>query len=74
MSDQALGSIGTEIESNYGKEYLHIRKYKSKSANAQEAHEAIRPTFIEKKNANEKINNSNSDNHHINNKTRSSGN
>jgi DNA topoisomerase-1 len=51
LSDQALGQIGTEIEANYGPEYLKIRKYKSKTTNAQEAHEAIRPTYIEKKNA-----------------------
>jgi DNA topoisomerase-1 len=51
LSEQALEQISTEIEANYGPEYLKLRKYKSKSANAQEAHEAIRPTYIEKKNA-----------------------
>ncbi len=50
LSETAVGAIAAEIESSYGKKYLHIRKYKSKSANAQEAHEAIRPTYIERKN------------------------
>ncbi|MFZ1455099.1 MAG: type I DNA topoisomerase [Saprospiraceae bacterium] len=50
LSETALSSIAGEIESSFGKQYLHIRKYKSKTANAQEAHEAIRPTYIERKN------------------------
>jgi DNA topoisomerase-1 len=50
LSDTAVAAIAAEIESSYGKNYLHIRKYKSKTANAQEAHEAIRPTYIERKN------------------------
>lgn len=50
LSETAIASIAKEIENNYGKEYLHTRRYKSKSANAQEAHEAIRPTYIERKN------------------------
>ena len=50
LSDTALQAISAEIESSFGKEYLHIRKYKSKTANAQEAHEAIRPTYMERKN------------------------
>lgn len=50
LSDTAVAAIAAEIESSYGKKYLHIRKYKSKTANAQEAHEAIRPTYIERKN------------------------
>jgi len=50
LSDTAVASIAAEIESSYGKKYRHIRKYKSKTANAQEAHEAIRPTYIERKN------------------------
>lgn len=49
LSDTALGAIANEIESSYGKKYLKYRKYKSKTANAQEAHEAIRPTFFENK-------------------------
>ncbi len=50
LSDTAVAAIAAEIESSYGQNYLHIRKYKSKTANAQEAHEAIRPTYIERKN------------------------
>lgn len=44
LSSVALGEIGTVIEKNFGKELLQIRTYKTKSKNAQEAHEAIRPT------------------------------
>lgn len=44
LSDQAIAQAASEIEKNYGKEYLETRKYKTKSSNAQEAHEAIRPT------------------------------
>ena len=50
LSETAMGAIAAEIESSYGKKYVHVRKYKSKSANAQEAHEAIRPTYIDRKN------------------------
>lgn len=44
LSDVALNEIHAEIKSTYGKEYLAPRKYLTKSKNAQEAHEAIRPT------------------------------
>lgn len=47
LSDTALGAIGNTIENNYGKKYLQIRKYKNKNESAQEAHEAIRPTYME---------------------------
>lgn len=50
LSETAMVAIAQEIESSFGKQYLHARKYKSKTANAQEAHEAIRPTYIERKN------------------------
>lgn len=50
LSETAMTAIAQEIETSYGKQYLHARKYKSKTANAQEAHEAIRPTYIERKN------------------------
>ncbi len=46
LSDLALGQAGNEIESRYGKEFVQIRKYKTKSSGAQEAHEAIRPTDL----------------------------
>lgn len=47
LSEQALASIAQEVEKQYGKNYVKTRQYKSKNANAQEAHEAIRPTYIE---------------------------
>ena len=46
LSSQALGMIAGYIEKNFGKEYLHVRHFKTKDASAQEAHEAIRPTNI----------------------------
>ena len=51
LSKQAIGSIARYIEDNYGKDYLHIRTFKTKSAGAQEAHEAIRPTNIARETA-----------------------
>ncbi|MBK8820133.1 MAG: type I DNA topoisomerase [Saprospiraceae bacterium] len=50
LSDQAVQSISTEIKTLYGDKYLHVRKYATKNKNAQEAHEAIRPTYVERKN------------------------
>jgi DNA topoisomerase I len=49
LSDQALGTIANQINHEFGERYLKVRKYKNKTANAQEAHEAIRPTYIENK-------------------------
>lgn len=48
LSDLALGSARSFIEKNFWKEYAlpNGRKYKTKQASAQEAHEAIRPTDI----------------------------
>jgi len=46
ISEVALQSIGQEIESKFGSKYLKIRRYKTKQESAQEAHEAIRPTYI----------------------------
>lgn len=51
LSNEALGNIGGTIEQDYGSDYLKIRKYKNKSASAQEAHEAIRPTNFKVQNA-----------------------
>jgi len=48
MSKQALGQITKVVESEYGKDQLQIREYKTKSKSAQEAHEAVRPTDIAK--------------------------
>jgi DNA topoisomerase-1 len=44
LSKQAIDQISSIIESKYGKENLHVRTYATKSKNAQEAHEAIRPS------------------------------
>ncbi len=49
VSKDALPQIYGVIEKEYGKEYLTSRIYKSKSKNAQEAHEAVRPTNFSKK-------------------------
>lgn len=46
LSGQATASIANFIKSEFGDEYLKVRKFKTKSAGAQEAHEAIRPTDI----------------------------
>lgn len=48
LSQQATDAAKKEIESAYGKEYHQFRKYKTKNSNAQEAHEAIRPTDFSK--------------------------
>lgn len=48
LSDQAIGGAKNEIISAYGADYANPKKYKSKSAGAQEAHEAIRPTDFSK--------------------------
>lgn len=46
LSDDAMKQISEYITDEFGDEYLETREYKSKSKNAQEAHEAIRPTTI----------------------------
>ena len=48
LSDTALNAATQEIISAYGDKYHQLRKYKTKSAGAQEAHEAIRPTYFDK--------------------------
>ncbi|MFY8012270.1 MAG: type I DNA topoisomerase [Saprospiraceae bacterium] len=48
LSEQAILAIENEIVQSFGAKYSTPRRYKSKSANAQEAHEAIRPTYFEK--------------------------
>jgi DNA topoisomerase-1 len=49
LSETAVQSISAEITQNYGNQYLQNRTYSTKTANAQEAHEAIRPSYIEEK-------------------------
>jgi DNA topoisomerase-1 len=49
LSDRALGEARDQIVSLYGEKYAHPkgpRRYKTKTRNAQEAHEAIRPTSL----------------------------
>jgi len=45
LSNTALGDITNTVKSMYGDKYHQFRKYKNKNENAQEAHEAIRPTY-----------------------------
>ena len=47
LSALALGTAKKFILDNFGAEYSHPRQYSTHSKGAQEAHEAIRPTFIE---------------------------
>ena len=46
LSSLALATAKQYITENYGEAYLHTRQYQTKSKGAQEAHEAIRPTYI----------------------------
>ncbi|MDR1646268.1 MAG: type I DNA topoisomerase [Tannerellaceae bacterium] len=46
LSDLALGTAKETILNTYGDKYYKFRKYSAKTKGAQEAHEAIRPTYI----------------------------
>lgn len=46
LSGQAIAAAADYIKTLYGVDYSQVRKFKTKSSNAQEAHEAIRPTDI----------------------------
>ncbi|MEL6987925.1 MAG: type I DNA topoisomerase, partial [Bacteroidota bacterium] len=48
LSEQALSNIASEITKKFGNKYLQTRRFKTKKADAQEAHEAIRPTYIDR--------------------------
>lgn len=48
LSELALNASRDEIHKAYGEEFAFTRKYTTKSSGAQEAHEAIRPTYFEK--------------------------
>lgn len=48
LSDLALGTSKEEIVNSYGEKYYKFRQYHTKSKGAQEAHEAIRPTYIDR--------------------------
>lgn len=47
LSQTALDAAEAEIKTAYGEAYYKRRQYKTKSAGAQEAHEAIRPTYFD---------------------------
>ena len=51
ISKEILPAILSEVESKFGKEYVEPRTFVTKSKNAQEAHEAVRPTQIKKRTA-----------------------
>ncbi|MCH5597153.1 DNA topoisomerase [Niabella ginsengisoli] len=46
LSDTALGDITNTVKGMYGENYHQFRRYKNKNQSAQEAHEAIRPTYM----------------------------
>ena len=48
LSKQAVAAIAHYVTAEYGEKYLKVRRFTTKSATAQEAHEAIRPTQIER--------------------------
>ncbi|MDR2622401.1 MAG: type I DNA topoisomerase, partial [Dysgonamonadaceae bacterium] len=50
LSTLALNAAKKEIEKDFGGNYVKIRHYHTKTKGAQEAHEAIRPTYIDRKN------------------------
>ncbi len=48
LSDDAIAAISAQISGTLGKEYLQVRRYHTSSKGAQEAHEAIRPTYVDR--------------------------
>jgi DNA topoisomerase I len=50
LSELAITNAQQTIEQNYGKQYANPRRYTTKNDSAQEAHEAIRPTYFENQN------------------------
>lgn len=47
LASLAIGKAKSYITETFGPEYLHTRQYKTHTKGAQEAHEAIRPTFLD---------------------------
>jgi len=47
LSNEAIAAMSKLIKENLGDKYLHVRTYHTSSKGAQEAHEAIRPTYAE---------------------------
>lgn len=50
LSEEAIANAQKTIAAAYGANYVHSRRYKTKNADAQEAHEAIRPTSFAQEN------------------------
>lgn len=48
LSETAIQAMAAEIEKQFGARYHQMRRYKTKNESAQEAHEAIRPTYFER--------------------------
>ena len=48
LSGLAINTAKKKISDSHGDKYIKIRQYKTKSKSAQEAHEAIRPTYMDK--------------------------
>ncbi|CAC9624331.1 DNA topoisomerase I (EC 5.99.1.2) [uncultured Gammaproteobacteria bacterium] len=48
LSETAIEAAGKVIEQKFGSDYHEVRRFKTKDAGAQEAHEAIRPTDLSK--------------------------
>jgi DNA topoisomerase-1 len=48
LSDTAKSDIASHIKTTYGERYSNPRKFKNKNESAQEAHEAIRPTYMDR--------------------------
>ena len=48
ISDTAMEGIRKQVEDSYGRKYFQQRKFKNKNESAQEAHEAIRPTEMDR--------------------------
>jgi len=48
LSETSINDVTAQISTAYGKNYVEIRKYKNKNESAQEAHEAIRPTYMDR--------------------------
>ena len=48
LSEEALAAISAEISGKMGEQYLQLRRYHTSSKGAQEAHEAIRPAYVDR--------------------------
>jgi len=48
LSETAMEDLQKNVSSMYGEKYYQARRYKNKNESAQEAHEAIRPTYMSK--------------------------